>query len=31
MKLNAAVVATFVYLAANRAEPLPRKTTALTP
>ena len=31
MKLNAAVVATFVYLAANRPEPLPRKTAALTP
>jgi carboxypeptidase Q len=31
MKLNAAVVATFVYLTANRLEPLPRKTAALTP
>ncbi len=31
MKLNAAVVAAFVYLAANRAELLPRKQAAMTP
>ena len=31
MKLNAAVVAAFVYLTANRAELLPRKPVTLTP
>ena len=31
LKLNAAVVAAFVYLTANRGELLPRKATALTP